>query len=180
MGTIYVDMDGVLANLYDYLTIRILNKTYINTTDEELKQIKSLFRNKDLFNETFPEGAEGVFEMLEPYPFNRTLIETVVQAAGEYVILSRPSSLDLEGTSRAKRKWIETHLSFCPPKDVLLVHDKTSNNRARGNILIDDYDPFLASWGEKGGRAIAYKAWTFNSCEAITNYLNNKLYFSHK
>lgn len=172
---IYVDMDGVLANLYDYMTLRTFQMTYVELRESQREVLKTMFRNKIYFNHAFPEGAEKVFEELEPYPFIRTLIDTVVQFGGEYTILSRPGSLDPEGISRAKHKWVERHLAFCPPKEVLLVQDKTSNGRASGNILIDDYDPFLQRWREKEGHAIEYKAWTFKSAAHIERYLNSTL-----
>lgn len=172
---IYVDMDGVLANLYDYICLRTFQTSYSSIRESQREVLKTIFRNKIYFNHAFPEGAERVFEDLEPYPFNQTLIETVMKFGGEYTILSRPGSLDPEGISRAKHKWVEKHLAFCPPKEVLLVQDKTANGRAPGNVLIDDYDPFLQRWREKGGHAIEYKAWTFNTNDDIKRHLNVQL-----
>ena len=172
---IYVDMDGVLANLYDYMTLRMFQKTFINISSEEKDMLKSTFRNKEAFDKFFPEGPEKMFEDLEPYPFNQTLIGVVKDFANEYTILSRPSALDVEGTKRAKRKWVERHLSFCPPKEVLLVQDKTANGRAPGNILIDDYDSFLTKWTEEKGHSIEFKAWTFNSLDHVKIYLETVL-----
>lgn len=172
---IYVDMDGVLANLYDYVSFRIFNKRFSMLSPLKKETLKAVWKNRKGFDLLFPEGPERMFEDLKPYPFNEVLLEAAVNSGGEYAILSRPSSLDQEGTSRAKRKWIEQHLSFCPPKEVILVHDKTSNNRAPGNILIDDFQPFINSWREKGGIAIEYKAWTFNSARAVKEYIEEKL-----
>jgi 5'(3')-deoxyribonucleotidase len=112
---------------------------------------------------------------LEPFPFNKTLIETVVKFGGEYCVLSRPCNLDIEGTKRAKIKWVEKHLAFCPPKDVILVQDKSANGRAKGNILIDDWDDFLIRWEQKGGYPIKYKAVDFDKADSVELYLTNKL-----
>lgn len=172
---IYVDMDGVLANLHDYVSLRIFSRRFNRLPPLKKESLKAVWKNRKGFDLLFPEGPERMFEDLKPYPFNEVLLETVVNFGGEYTILSRPSSLDTEGTSRAKRKWVEHHLAFCPPKEVLLVHDKTSNNRAPGNILIDDFQPFINSWREKNGLAIEYKAWTFNSAKAVKDYIEEKL-----
>jgi 5'(3')-deoxyribonucleotidase len=172
---IYVDMDGVLANLYNYLSTRILRKSFVTLSPLEKDALTAVWRDRRRFDLLFPEGPERMFENLKPYPFNQILIRTVMKHAGEYTILSRPSTMDLEGTSRAKMKWIEQHLSFCPPKEIILARDKTSNGRAPGNILIDDFDPFLNRWKEKGGTAIEYKAWTFNSSARVESYIKSQL-----
>lgn len=178
--TIYIDMDGVLANLYDYLTLRIINKLYVNTTEQEKEILKNIFKHREKFMEFFPEGPQTVFESLDPYPFNKELIETVTKFQIKYTILTRPSSLDLKGTAQAKINWVKKHLSFYPPEDVLVVNDKTANGRAKGNILIDDFEPFLLKWGEKGGTAIGYKAWQFNSGEEVQKYISTMESFLYK
>lgn len=172
---VYVDMDGVLANLYDYLSSRIFGKSFVTLSPLKRDALKAVWKNRKGFDLLFPEGPERMFESLKPYPFNEVLIRTVMNYAGEYTILSRPSNLDMEGTSRAKMKWVEQNLSFCPPKEVLLVREKTANGRAPGNILIDDFDPFLEKWREKEGIAIEYKAWTFRSSAQVESYIKSQL-----
>lgn len=172
---IYVDLDGVLANLYDYMTLRMFQRKFIELNEHQLPIMRSYFRDKMYFDHSFPEGAEAMFENLEPFPFNKALIKAVVSFAGEYTILSRPCKLDIKGTKRAKIKWVEKHLAFCPPKDVLLVHDKSANNRAKGNILIDDWDSFLTRWEQKQGYSIKYRAIDFNSSEDVSNYITQQL-----
>ena len=66
-------------------------------------------------------------------------------------------------------------MSFCPPKDVILVQDKSANGRAKGNVLIDDWKGFLDRWTEKGGLSIEYKANFIDSDEEVKNYLEQKL-----
>lgn len=168
-------MDGVLANLYDYMTERMFQKKFVDLNEDQTFIFKKIFREKLYFDHCFPEGVEAVFENLEPFPFNKTLIETVVKFGGEYCVLSRPCKLDIQGTKRAKIKWVEKHLAFCPPKDVILVQDKSANGRAKGNILIDDWDDFLIRWEQKGGYPIKYKAVDFNEANAVELYLTNKL-----
>jgi 5'(3')-deoxyribonucleotidase len=168
-------MDGVLANLYDYMTLRIFKKEFKHLDQNQINVFRTVFRTKLYFDHYFPEGPEKVFENLEPFPFNKTLIETVKKANGEYSILSRPFSMDLEGTKRAKKNWIKKHLSFCPPKDVLLVQDKSANGRAKGNVLIDDWDSFLERWKEKGGHPIKFRAIDFETSEQVQNYIESSL-----
>jgi len=172
---IYVDMDGVLANLYDYVSLRVFNKQFNRLSPLKKESLKAIWKNRNGFDLLFPEGPERMFEDLKPYPFNEVLLQTIVSIGGEYTILSRPSSLDRDGTSRAKIKWVERNLAFCPPKEVLLVQDKTSSGRAPGNILIDDFDPFIEQWREKKGHAIDYKAWTFNSSGQVRSYMESHL-----
>ena len=168
-------MDGVLANLYDYMTLRIFKKPFKETSKDQMEVLKKIFKDKLYFDHMFPEGVESVFENLEPFPFNKTLIETVVKFGGEYTILSRPCKLDLEGTKRAKIKWVQKHLAFCPPKDVILVQDKSANGRALVNILIDDWDDFLNRWKDKGGHPIKYKAVDYDAADQVKHYIEENL-----
>ena len=168
-------MDGVLANLYNYMTLRIFKKPFKETSEIQMEILKRMFKDKLYFEFMFPEGAERVFENLEPFPFNKTLIETVMKFGGEDTILSRPCKLDIEGTKRAKIKWVQKHLAFCPPKDIVLVQDKSANGRASGNILIDDWDMFLERWREKGGHPIKYKAVDYQTPNNVKEYIEENL-----
>lgn len=172
---VYVDLDGVLANLYDYMTTRMFQKKFKELNDDQIAILRKYFRDKMYFDHCFKEGVEAVFENLDPFPFNETLIKTIVDHAGEYTILSRPCKLDLEGTKRAKIKWVEKHLAFCPPKEVLLVLDKSASNRPPGNMLIDDWDDFLTKWESKGGFPIKFDAAEFNTADSIHKYILSKL-----
>lgn len=168
-------MDGVLANLYDYITERVFQKKFVDLSKEEDEILRKIFRDREYFRIHFPEGCECVFENLEPFPFNKTLIETVMCFGGEYTILSRPSRLDIEGSKRAKIKWVEKHLSFCPPKEILLVQDKSANGRAKDNVLIDDWNEFLERWEQKEGFPIKFKAVDYKTKDEVRDYLNEKL-----
>lgn len=172
---IYVDLDGVLANLYDYMTLRMFQKKFVDLNEFQMPVLRSYFRTKLYFDHSFKEGVESMFENLEPFPFNKTLIETVMNFGGEYTILSRPCHLDLKGSKRAKIKWVEKHLSFCPPKDVLLVQDKSSKGRAKDSILIDDWDEFLNKWQSKGGHPIKFRAIDFDSQQSVKKYIEKSL-----
>jgi 5'(3')-deoxyribonucleotidase len=172
---IYVDMDGVLANLYDYMTLRLFKKKFTELSKDQEDILRKVFDDKHYFNFYFPEGCEGVFDRLEPFEFNKALIETVVEYGGKYAILSRPCKLDINGSKKAKIRWVEKHLSFCPPEKVLLVIDKSANVRAKGNVLIDDWHAFLTRWEEKGGIAVKYKAVDYKKEEDVRKYLREKL-----
>lgn len=172
---VYVDLDGVLANLYDYMTLRLFQKTYKNTDENQKNILKQVFRDQSLFTRFFPEGAKYMFRYLDPFPFNETLIRTVVDIAGEYTILSRPCNLDIKGTKQSKIEWVTENLSFCPPKDVLLVQDKSANGRSKNNILIDDWDKFLGRWSSKGGLSIKYQACDFNTRIDVERYIAQSL-----
>lgn len=168
-------MDGVLANLYDYMSVRMFQLKFNQLDDLKVEVFRQIFKEKMYFNHCFPEGAEVLFENLDPFPFNKTLIETVLEFSDEYCILSRPCKHDLQGTKRAKIKWVEKHLAFCPPKDVILVQDKSANGRAKGNILIDDWEAFLTRWTDKGGFALEYKAKDFDASEKVKTHIKTNL-----
>jgi 5'(3')-deoxyribonucleotidase len=169
-------MDGVVANLHDFMSEKMFGNNIDNITEVELAELRSLFKNKKKFLTYFPKGAEHLFYNLPPFPYNKDLINTITTYKEEYCILSRPSNLDLEGTKRAKINWVKNHLSFNPPKDIILVYDKTSNGRASSqNVLIDDWDSFLNAWREKGGHAIKYVAREFDCGKKVIEFIKNNL-----
>lgn len=172
---IYVDMDGVLANLDNRLSRRVHGKDLNDLCDPEVQQLGVVFRSRFEFDRCFPEGAEALFRDLDPFLFNETLIRVVLEFDDEYTILSRPARVDPQGSSQGKMAWIKKHLWFAPPREVLLVQDKSADGRPPGNILIDDWDPFLARWACHGGHALKFRAREHFTAESVACCIRKSL-----
>ena len=64
-------MDGVLANLYDYMTLRIFKKPFKEISEDQMEVLKRIFKDKLYFDHMFPEGVESVFENLSHFHSTR-------------------------------------------------------------------------------------------------------------
>ena len=82
---------------------------------------------------------------------------------GSYKILSSPLPGD-KNSEPHKRLWVEKHLGFFPPEEVIIEHDKAKYaTQADGtpNILIDDYGVNISKWEAAGGIGFKHKDHKF-------------------
>lgn len=175
----FVDADGVLANLFDFIGQRIYGKDYKDVTTEEKLQARSIWTNKqDFYNQL--GGSYDVFANLEPYPTNDTLIKKVIEKFGHFYICSHPSPIDTKDCIAGKEDWIAKHIipkygkyfkgaHFPKDKSVHAV-----NSDGTSNVLIDDFQPYVDAWNNKGGTAIKLQASLFNSNQEIEKYLEQE------
>lgn len=176
---IYLDMDGLLVNLFDTLGHKFFNKPYKQLTLKQKKQIKKVWLDKERFVSHFGP-IESFFESLEPFGENgdltKTIVATVIEQFESYNILTHPTALDPLGCKKGKQKWIKTHLPY-PPTKVCFAQNKsdyaTTNNIP--NILIDDYLPYIEVWKAKGGYAIQMRTDSFASTEDLKEFLYKEL-----
>jgi hypothetical protein len=145
---IYVDMDGVLADLFN--------------TAAELMDVEHYSKmSKEQWEKFLKESnAYELFRNLRPFSTANDLIDIVKQFAGKYTILSSPLSYDKEGSIRGKREWLAKNLNI-PPDHIIFEHDKYKyavQSDGTPNILIDDFGTNTRAWNAAGGIAIKYQA----------------------
>lgn len=145
---VYVDMDGVLADLYNYA---------------------AKLHNVDSYNQMTPaqwsrffkdSNAYELFRDVHPFSTANKLLELVKKYAGGYIILSSPLSFDREGSIKGKREWLDKNITVAPD-DIVFEHDKYKyavQPDGTPNILIDDYGVNIRAWDAAGGTAIKYQA----------------------
>jgi hypothetical protein len=91
-------------------------------------------------------------------PQAKKLLAMIKQVKGEYNICTSPLADDPNSIPH-KREWIEKNLSFFPPKNVYITHNKpqyATNNNGTPNILIDDYGVNIDAWESAGGIGIKH------------------------
>lgn len=145
---VYVDLDGVLADLYNYAAELHDVEHYNHMTK---KQWESFFKDSDAYH---------LFSKLPEFSSNHALIDLVLRYAGSYNILSSPLNFDPEGSKKGKSIWIKRHLKPMPAK-VVFETDKykyAKQNDGTPNILIDDFKHNTKAWTKAGGIAIKYQA----------------------
>lgn len=145
---VYVDMDGVLADLFNHAAA-IHDVEHYNQMSKD--EWETFFRDID---------AHDLFANIPPFPNANELLTMVKQMAGGYQILSSPLSYDREGSIRGKREWLAQHIRV-RPNAVIFEHEKQKyavQSDGTPNILIDDYGVNIRKWDAAGGKAIKYQA----------------------
>lgn len=145
---VYVDMDGVLADLYNHAA-EIHDVDHYNQMTKD--EWESFFKDSDAYH---------LFRDIDPFPTANKLLEIVKKFAGGYTILSSPLNFDKEGSMKGKSEWLKKHISVAPDK-VVFEHDKYKyavQPDGTPNILIDDYGVNTRAWLAAGGIPIKYQA----------------------
>ena len=147
--TIYVDMDGVIADFFGGLE-KFYNVPHWKDIQNKNKTIAEL------------KGTD-FFYQLEPFSTSKKLISFVnIVSQGDWGINSSPLRGDRDNSVYWKRRWLEKHDMM--PNVHNLVFTSTKEKYAWSvldgmpNILIDDKPENIKRWQDKGGIGIRYQA----------------------
>lgn len=146
--TIYLDMDGVLADFFKGL------EDYYDV--EHWKQIPDIENSiRSLKNTDF-------FYQLRPFETTARLINYVLSTGDDWGICSSPLRDDFANSSYWKRRWLEDY-DIAPAISKMIFTNskhKFATNKIDGtpNILIDDKPSNIAEWELHGGIGIRYQA----------------------
>jgi hypothetical protein len=179
---VYLDMDGLLVNLFDTVAVGMIGKHYKDLTKQEKNKTRQIWRDKEgAAKEYFKKygGVEKFFIDLPSFgPQTKEIINTVVKIAGGYSICSCPASIDWKASEAGKRIWIHKHLNPLPD-EMSFVKNKAVNaiNRETGkpNVLIDDFPPYIQAWRNAGGIAIEMRTDSFKSPAEVKSFLIEEL-----
>jgi 5'(3')-deoxyribonucleotidase len=145
--TIYVDMDGVIADFFGGL-----EKFYGVDHWKMVKEASILgLKDTDFFN------------ILEPFETSADLIDHVRRVSGgDWGICSSPLRDDFANSTYWKRVWLNDRC-WLPDIDKLIFTSRkhkfaTSPLDGKPNILIDDKPSNIKAWNEAGGIGIRYQA----------------------
>ena len=160
--TIYVDMDGVIADFFSEWA--------------EVNKVKSW---KDIPNkETSILALQGTdfFGRLPKFKTSDNLIRFVDKATnGKWCILSAPLRGDYDNSSFWKREWLDKNGYV--PKEAIFTSRKekyATNENGTPNILIDDKPENNDRWMKAGGVAIKYQA-NENSLEYLMSQIKDAM-----
>jgi hypothetical protein len=175
----YLDMDGLLADLFDAVSDRVHSKKYAETSDEERETTRELWTAKTRFSKAIGE-VEEVFASLSPYPSNRDLLDIVCARFGGFHICSHPARIDRDGCIRGKKRWIEQHITPSHGKFLRGVHfpdmkEEFATTNGRPNLLVDDYTPYVEAWRQAGGVAIRVRSDQFPGGEGFRDHFLEEL-----
>lgn len=143
---VYLDLDGVLSDLYNYAAEIHDVEHYAHMTNEEWQ---TFFKDSDAYH---------LFRSIPPFPNVSEIISVIEKYTDNYVILSSPLNFDEAGSIRGKKEWLAKHIPNAPA--AIFDHEKFKYARqADGtpNVLIDDYKGNTIPWEEHGGIAIKFQ-----------------------
>lgn len=179
---IFLDMDGLLADLFNTISHKIYGKEYKNLTQTEKREARIIWKDKNEFNKHFG-SVEDFFANLEPFEGKTNeIVRVVVEFTKKnndifeegYDICSHPASIDSKASENGKRAWIQKHL-LIPPNEQHFPDKKSIFAKGKNgvpNILIDDFPPYIQAWGDTGGIPIEMRT---DAVSNVSGYLLPKL-----
>jgi len=161
VSTIYVDMDGVLADFFGDWA-KLMGKDHWTKIDDISPALQKI-RDTENFWLDLPLTDNA-----------KNLLALIKDVKGEYNILSSPLPDD-PNSEPHKREWIKKNLNFFLPKEVIITHDKAryaTTEDGTPNILIDDYGQNIAKWESAGGIGFKHKDHKFErTAKAIKQHM---------
>jgi len=147
--TIYVDMDGVIADFFGGLERKFKAFHWKDIFDVDERII-------DLRNTDF-------FQNLEKFETSDQLIAFVRELSnGDWGICSSPIRNDYANSTYHKRRWLEKNGYMPAVSKCIFTSNKhkyaTSSITGLPNILIDDKPDNIKRWNDAGGIGIRYQA----------------------
>lgn len=158
--TVFVDIDGVLADLFNHVAEIHDVEHYNHMTGGQWD---------DFFRES---NAQQLFAGLPAFDTANALLRMVVSTFGSYKILSSPLNFDRDGSIQGKESWLDTHITV-PDSGRVFDHEKYKHavgTDGTPNILIDDYRKNIMLWDQAGGIGIKYQA-DENSLDQLEGWL---------
>jgi 5'(3')-deoxyribonucleotidase len=145
--TVYLDMDGVLADFFKGLE-QFYNVRHWKQIQDKEKSIQAL-------------AGTDFFNTLDVFETSQELVD-FAKSTGDWGICSSPLRGDRDNSAYWKRVWL-TEKQFLPEVSKLIFTGQKENfavDKIDGtpNILVDDKPSNIKRWNEAGGIGIRYQA----------------------
>lgn len=147
--TVYVDMDGVLADFKGYFQT-LFGKNADETSDPELWKLIENYGKAKFFEELpWLSGSKEMWDFI----VNNFMRVKILSALG------KSDKIDNQ-TSQGKHAWLSHHLPKLRDQDIILVENKHKKRHysKSGEIIIDDTPVVIQEWMYKGGTGILFKS----------------------
>ena len=158
---IYVDMDGVLADFFGEWA-KLMNVDSFRDIEDPVPALEKI------------RATDDFWLRLPLLPEAKNLLGLIKQVKGSYSICTSPLADD-PNSEPHKMQWIKKNLSFFPPTNIHITHDKpqyATQKDGTPNILIDDYGVNINAWEAAGGFGFKYKDHKFErTAKAIKQHM---------
>ena len=151
--TVYVDMDGVLADFFGGIENMYGVENWKQLTNDKTKDLK-----KEVIDRI---TGTDFFATLPKFPTADGLIDMVKKfTGGTFSINTSPLKGDHENSGKYKKVWISNNIE--QPAEIIVTGRKETYATDKGtgvpNILIDDRPINIQKWQAAGGYGILYQA----------------------
>ena len=149
--TIYLDMDGVIADFFGGVEQMYGVNHWKQLTSDKTKDLKQEVINRI--------SGSDFFATLPKFPTADQLIDMIKKfTGGKFSILTSPLKGDHENSAKWKKVWINQNIE--QPEETIVTGRKEKYAVTDGvqNILIDDRPVNIERWTGRGGYGILYQA----------------------
>ena len=136
--TIFVDMDGVLADF--------------DGGYEQMLGVRPSIINDNVDWQAVGQ-VDDFYERLPPMPDFDDLWGGI-ECFRPIILTGVPSSIAVAAAN--KRAWVDRHISPAQPMIACPSKDKSLHIRNPGDVLIDDWEKYRSLWLQRGGRWITH------------------------
>lgn len=137
--TIYIDLDGVLVDLFSVLNQKYRNYKYMTESQ---------------WHDTMSDREQWK-DLPVTYCAN-AITKAATELFGGYAILSKTAP-EYPHVEVIKRDWVAANLAY-QPKIVLCIPFTKAAFSGKNHILVDDFGENLREWELAGGTGIKFKA----------------------
>jgi hypothetical protein len=150
MPHLYLDMDGVQADLFHEVSRRI-GTNWHDLPDQEKDDAFTQLSSQG------PDTAYALFRILPALPGGAKIITWLHEHNIPYTVLSAPLRNEGEASIRGKKDWLDDHYPGSSETALFTKRKfKYATTNGRPNVLVDDYNYYLHSWSEHGGIAVKH------------------------
>lgn len=153
IDTIYLDMDGVCADMWklaDKLTSWIFFDML--SAQEQQQVLSHHIRNNKHF-----------YQQVQPYEYAKQLYDLCKRSAPRVCFLSgfsTKSDTEFERVAHDKIEWVRKYIDpSIPDSDIIIVRDHKKQYATPTSLLIDDNPKNIQAWRSNGGIGITFKGY---------------------
>ena len=151
--TVYLDMDGVLADFFGGVEFLYGVEHWKELTNDKTKDLKKQVIDRIT--------GTDFFAVLPKFPTADALIDMVKKfTGGKFSINTSPLRGDHENSAKYKKVWISNNIE--QPDNIIVTGRKETYAKDKGtgtpDILIDDRPINIQKWQAAGGYGILYQA----------------------
>jgi 5'(3')-deoxyribonucleotidase len=149
MPHLYLDMDGVQADLFHALAKREKVEHWDDIPDQE-DAIQRLALSG-------PLEVYQLFRELDPLPGGQVIIKWLHKNHIPFTVLSAPLRMEAEASKEAKRDWLDQYNPGTSETAIFTSGKyKYAMQDGRPNVLVDDFNHYLQTWANAGGIAVKH------------------------
>ena len=146
--TVYVDMDGVIADFDKGIENITGKRPDVLTKDDMWKAIERHGRVRFFADLPWMDGGEEMWMFI----VNNFLNVKILTALGKQDLVDGKNT-------KGKRAWLQRNIPSLSDSDIIMVANKHKKRHysKSGDIIIDDREVVVDEWNKNGGIGLLYK-----------------------